>query len=82
MLLSDYLASSGFHGIDLVTGLVFILVVLRFRRGIWGTVRHQWLARALAPDVVAPQLAHDHHARRGRLSVPSRKILETKYRIS
>jgi branched-chain amino acid transport system permease protein len=45
--LSDYLASSGFHGIDLVTGSVFVLVVLLFRRGIWGTVRHQWLARQL-----------------------------------
>ena len=45
--LSDYLTSSGFDGIDLVTGSVFILVVLLFRRGIWGTVRHQWLARQL-----------------------------------
>ena len=43
--LSDYLTSSGFDGIDLVTGSVFVLVVLLFRRGIWGTVRHQWLAR-------------------------------------
>ena len=42
--LSDYLTSSGFDGIDLVTGSVFVLVVLLFRRGIWGTVRHQWLA--------------------------------------
>ncbi len=45
VMLADYLASSGFHGIDLVTGSVFVLVVLLFRRGIWGTVRHQWLAR-------------------------------------
>jgi branched-chain amino acid transport system permease protein len=42
--LSDYLTSSGFDGIDLVTGSVFVIVVLLFRRGIWGTVRHQWLA--------------------------------------
>lgn len=42
VLLADYLASSGFDGIDLVTGTVFVLVVLVFRRGIWGTVRHQW----------------------------------------
>jgi branched-chain amino acid transport system permease protein len=47
VMLADYLASSGFSGIDLVTGSVFILVVLLFRRGIWGTVRHQWLARQL-----------------------------------
>jgi branched-chain amino acid transport system permease protein len=45
VMLADYLASSGFHGIDLVTGAVFILVVLLFRRGIWGTVRYLWLAR-------------------------------------
>lgn len=45
VMLADYLASSGFHGIDLVTGAVFVLVVLLFRRGIWGTVRYLWLAR-------------------------------------
>ena len=44
VMLADYLASSGLGGIDLVTGTVFVLVVLLFRRGIWGTVRHQWLA--------------------------------------
>jgi branched-chain amino acid transport system permease protein len=45
VLLADYLTSSGFQGIDLVTGSVFILVVLLFRRGVWGTVRHLWLTR-------------------------------------
>jgi branched-chain amino acid transport system permease protein len=45
VMLADYLTSSGFHGIDLITGSVFILVVLLFRRGVWGTVRHQWNAR-------------------------------------
>jgi branched-chain amino acid transport system permease protein len=44
VLLADYLSSSGFDGIDLITGTVFIVVVLLFRRGIWGTVRHHWLA--------------------------------------
>jgi branched-chain amino acid transport system permease protein len=44
VMLADYLSSSGFDGIDLVTGTVFILVVLLFRRGMWGTVHHQWLA--------------------------------------
>ncbi|MEO3746462.1 branched-chain amino acid ABC transporter permease [Plantactinospora sp. B5E13] len=43
VMLADYLASSGFDGIDLVTGSVFVLVVLLFRRGLWGTVRHRWL---------------------------------------
>jgi branched-chain amino acid transport system permease protein len=36
--LEDYLASSGFNGIGIVTGAVFVLVVLVFRRGIWGTL--------------------------------------------
>jgi branched-chain amino acid transport system permease protein len=45
VLLADYLASSGFDGIDLVTGTVFILIVLLFRRGIWGTARHRWSLR-------------------------------------
>jgi branched-chain amino acid transport system permease protein len=43
--MADYLASSGFSGIDIITGTVFVLVVLLFRRGIWGTVRHLWLTR-------------------------------------
>jgi branched-chain amino acid transport system permease protein len=47
VMLADYLASSGFHGIDLITGSVFVLVVLLFRRGIWGTVRHRWNIRRL-----------------------------------
>src|ERR671913_51817 len=43
VLLEDQLATAGFDGINLVTGLVFVVVVLLFRRGILGTVRH-WLA--------------------------------------
>jgi branched-chain amino acid transport system permease protein len=45
VLLADYLASSGFDGIGIVTGGVFMTVVLLFRRGIWGTARHLWLSR-------------------------------------
>ena len=40
VLLEDQLATAGFDGINLVTGLVFVAVVLLFRRGILGTVRH------------------------------------------
>jgi len=40
VLMADQLASAGFDGIGIITGSVFILVVLLFRRGIWGTVRH------------------------------------------
>ena len=45
VILADYLASSGFDGIGIVTGGVFVTVVLLFRRGIWGTARHLWLKR-------------------------------------
>ena len=45
VMLADYLASSGFDGIGIVTGGVFVTVVLLFRRGIWGTARHLWLKR-------------------------------------
>jgi len=36
--LEDWLSTSGFEQVDVVTGGVFIVVVLLFRRGIWGTV--------------------------------------------
>lgn len=42
--LEDFLANSGFDGIGIVTGTVFVLAVLLFRRGIWGTVAY-WLVR-------------------------------------
>ena len=45
VMLADYLASSGFDGIGIITGGVFVTVVLLFRRGIWGTARHLWLSR-------------------------------------
>lgn len=45
VLLEDQLATAGFDGINLVTGLVFVVVVLLFRRGLLGTVRHWWLGR-------------------------------------
>ena len=37
VLLEDYLASAGFEGIGLITGAIFIICVLLFRKGIWGT---------------------------------------------
>ncbi|WP_328532135.1 branched-chain amino acid ABC transporter permease [Nocardioides sp. NBC_00368] len=48
VMLADYLASSGFDGIGIVTGGVFVTVVLLFRRGIWGTARHLYLMRRSA----------------------------------
>ena len=36
--LEDWLSFSGFEAIGLVTGGIFVVVVLLFRRGIWGSV--------------------------------------------
>jgi branched-chain amino acid transport system permease protein len=38
--LEDQLASSGFNGIGIVTGTIFVVIVLAFRHGIWGTARN------------------------------------------
>ncbi|GAA2035374.1 branched-chain amino acid ABC transporter permease [Terrabacter terrae] len=38
--LEDYLAGSGFEGIGLITGTIFVVIVLLFRHGIWGTGRN------------------------------------------
>ncbi|HEX6967819.1 MAG TPA: branched-chain amino acid ABC transporter permease [Micromonosporaceae bacterium] len=35
--LEDWLSFSGFQAVSLATGAIFVLVVLLFRRGIWGT---------------------------------------------
>lgn len=48
VMLADYLASAGFDGIGIITGGVFVTVVLLFRRGIWGTARHLYLMRRSA----------------------------------
>jgi branched-chain amino acid transport system permease protein len=37
--LEDYLATAGFEEIGIVTGTVFVIIVLVFRRGVWGTAR-------------------------------------------
>ncbi|MBY8875346.1 branched-chain amino acid ABC transporter permease [Micromonospora sp. PLK6-60] len=46
--LEDWLSFSGFEQIGLVTGTIFVLAVLLFRRGIWGTavdLVRRWQAR-------------------------------------
>ncbi|GIG68092.1 branched-chain amino acid transport system permease protein [Phytomonospora endophytica] len=62
--LNDFLSTAGFDGIDLVTGGVLILIVLLFRRGMWGTVvdllarraarRAEARAKAKAPAAEEP----------------------------
>lgn len=37
VLLNNALGLAGFTGVDIVTGAIFVLVVLLFRRGIWGS---------------------------------------------
>jgi branched-chain amino acid transport system permease protein len=50
--LEDYLATAGFDGIGIVTGAIFVLVVLLFRRGIVGTLLAGWerLSRPVAAE--------------------------------
>jgi branched-chain amino acid transport system permease protein len=38
--LEDYLASAGVDGIGLITGAIFVVIVLLFRHGVWGTGRN------------------------------------------
>ncbi len=40
VVLEDFLASSGFDGIGLITGTIFVVIVLLFRHGVWGTARN------------------------------------------
>lgn len=55
--LQDFLATAGFAETGIITGSIFIVVVLLFRRGIWGTARHLLTSRrtAAAPDDVAAE---------------------------
>jgi len=50
--LEDTLASSGFEGIGIITGSIFVVIVLLFRHGVWGTGRdlvRRLLARRRGP---------------------------------
>ncbi|HYO17808.1 MAG TPA: branched-chain amino acid ABC transporter permease [Dermatophilaceae bacterium] len=39
VMLEDWLASSGFEGTGIILGSIFVVIVLLFRHGIWGTGR-------------------------------------------
>lgn len=47
VMLEDKLASSGFEGTGIILGSIFVVIVLLFRHGIWGTAR-DLLQRRLA----------------------------------
>ena len=63
VVLEDYLATAGIDAIGVVTGAIFVVTVLVFRRGIWGTARHLLRSRRQPepapepekPKVVEPQ---------------------------
>lgn len=59
--LEDWLSTSGFEETGLITGGVFIVTVLVFRRGVWGTLAHLLRDRG-APGTADPEphLEHGH----------------------
>jgi len=67
--LEDYLSTTGFNGLGIITGTILVLVVLLFRRGIWGTVVHLLRSRETgtprrpaAADPESAQRGHTHVA--------------------
>jgi branched-chain amino acid transport system permease protein len=60
VVLEDYLATAGIDAVGVVTGAIFVVTVLVFRRGIWGTARHLLRRRArTAPPRAAAEAAGD-----------------------
>ncbi len=54
VVLEDYLATAGIDAIGVVTGAIFVVTVLVFRRGIWGTARHLLRSRKQPPPDPEP----------------------------
>jgi branched-chain amino acid transport system permease protein len=54
VVLEDYLATAGIDAIGVVTGAIFVVTVLVFRRGIWGTARHLLRSRTRQPSAQEP----------------------------
>ncbi|MGH3445211.1 MAG: branched-chain amino acid ABC transporter permease [Nocardioidaceae bacterium] len=53
VILENRLSLAGFNGQEIVIGSIFVIVVLAFRRGIWGTVAHLlagWSRPPAAPE--------------------------------
>ncbi|MBI3687525.1 MAG: branched-chain amino acid ABC transporter permease [Actinobacteria bacterium] len=60
--LQDALAMSGFDGIGIVTGSIFVAVILLFRHGLWGTTRD--LLASARTRLDAGRLAGSPHTER------------------
>ncbi len=54
VVLEDYLATAGIDAIGLVTGAIFVVTVLVFRRGVWGTARRLLRGRDRTGDPPPP----------------------------
>ncbi len=70
VLLEDWLASSGFDGLGIVMGTIFIVIVLLFRRGLWGSVAEgvrrliqKRARRRVEPLVEPPRVLVDDESR-------------------
>ncbi|MGB3437711.1 MAG: branched-chain amino acid ABC transporter permease [Actinophytocola sp.] len=50
VVLEDYLATAGIDAIGVITGAIFVITVLVFRRGIWGTAKHLLRSRVRQPS--------------------------------
>jgi branched-chain amino acid transport system permease protein len=57
--LGDYLATAGFEETGIVTGAVFAVTVLVFRRGIWGTAAWLTAARRVRTPAAPPAPAEE-----------------------
>jgi branched-chain amino acid transport system permease protein len=61
VVLEDYLATAGIDAVGVVTGVIFVVTVLVFRKGIWGTARHLLRARP-KPRRAADEAAGDERS--------------------
>ncbi|TDV44792.1 branched-chain amino acid ABC transporter permease [Actinophytocola oryzae] len=66
VVLEDYLATAGIDAVGVVTGVIFVVTVLVFRRGIWGTARRLLRRRVReAPGPVADEADDDARSAAG-----------------
>ncbi len=65
VVLEDYLATAGIDAVGAVTGGIFVLTVLLFRRGIWGTVQRLLRPRRKRPSPEAEPAEEPAPAARG-----------------